>query len=120
LTADEYSALEADRDAVYVAIVFVSTGTLDEGKTSMLKDGITGLTSVDEDETSKVNEAIGIPEGKDQVNVPLVDVAGKPGKIPVLEAEADCVHVVSLYELNMEISATYSNQIRGDKFLAAF
>jgi len=109
---DEESVLEVDGNIVNVEVVSeieVSAGKLDEGEASML-DGITGLTSVDEVSgaleedgitgLSKVDEVLGTLDGRDQVNVPLVDAARKPDETPMPGTEADSVQVESTLELS--------------------
>jgi hypothetical protein len=97
--------ISADDEYVSVELDSVSVGKLEEGETSMLvEDGITGLSSVEEGGIPK-EEVLGALDGKDQVNVPFVIIAGKPDEMPVAGVEAESVHVVPMLELSDDVVA---------------
>lgn len=82
------SVVEGETVSNVSVLVGTSVGTI-VGNVSVLislvEEGITGLTSVDE-----------VGDGAGQVKVPLVDTAGNPDEGPAIVVEAESVHVVSL------------------------
>lgn len=105
---DGYSVLEAGK---IVGKVSVAIGRSEEDR-PRLEEGMTGLTSVDEgmigltsvEDGCESNEVLGASNGKDQVKFPMVNVAGNTEELPVLGKDADSVHGVSLYALDVRIS----------------